>query len=161
MSPPSVPTGTSCEAHSQAQELPQSCGTRQGKAAARASTPVACRFASAYGLDTEHVEELLTLLKSPEWSITAEVFLEQLPQPTLAIFGERNAVVDWRDSIDVYRTSFARSGNRDLTITTFPKADHEMLSATQGSAPSTYVTGYIDTMTKWLAARNFSSQTDN
>lgn len=115
----------------------------------------------AYGLDTEHVEELLMLLKSPEWSITAEVFLEQLRQPTLAIFGERDAVVDWRESVDVYRASFARSGNRDLTIKTFPKADHEMLSAAQGSGPSTYVAGYIDTMIKWLAARNFSSRTDN
>ena len=79
----------------------------------------------------------------------------------LAIARERDAVVDWRDSIEVYRTSFARSGNRDLTIKTFPKADHEMLSPPEGSASSTYVPGYIDAMIEWLAARNLTSRSDN
>lgn len=48
-------------------------------------------------------------------------------RPTLAIFGKRDTVVDWRESIEVYRSAFRKSGNRDLTIEVFDDADHEML----------------------------------
>lgn len=111
----------------------------------------------AYGLDTRSAEYLQTLLAAPEWWISADVFLWELNQPTLAIFGERDTVVDWRESIDVYRTSFARAGNRDLTIRTFKEADHDMFPpAAKRSQDSLFVDGYIDAMITWLAARNFT-----
>lgn len=99
------------------------------------------------------------MLAQPEWSIDASVFLEQLDQPTLAIFGERDAVVDWRESIAVYRDSFARSGHRDLTLKTFPDADHEMVApAARRGAGSPFAEGYLATMIEWLAARNFTGK---
>jgi alpha-beta hydrolase superfamily lysophospholipase len=89
------------------------------------------------------------------------VFLEQLDRPTLALFGERDAVVDWRDSIDVYRSAFSRSGNRDPTVRTFKDADHEMVSVAkpqQADAAFAYADGYIATMIDWLEARHFTNR---
>src|SRR5258705_13238353 len=81
----------------------------------------------AHGLDIATAQSLEKIPVQPEWSISADTFLEQLTQPTLAIFGERDALVDWRESVQIYRSSFARSGNRDLTIKRFKEADHEMI----------------------------------
>lgn len=134
-------------------------GTVQESAAVVAPLRKYPALQKAYGLDVATVESLRELLAHPEWSIEAGVFLEQLSQPTLAIFGERDAVVDWRDSITVYRSSFARSGNRDLTIKTFPDADHEMVPpAARRSAGEMFVAGYLETMIEWLAARHFTGQ---
>lgn len=114
----------------------------------------------AYQLDLAGIESMRTFLAQPQWSMSAEVFLEQLDQPTLALFGERDAVVDWRESIEVYRSSFARSGNRDLTIRTFKDADHEMVSLAKpqhADAGFAYADGYIATMIDWLDARHFTN----
>lgn len=115
----------------------------------------------AYQLDLAGVESMRTFLAQPQWSLSAEVFLEQLDQPTLALFGERDAVVGWRESIEVYRSSFARSGNRDLTIRTFKDADHEMVSVAgpqHADAGFAYADGYITTMIDWLEAGHFTNR---
>lgn len=111
-----------------------------------------------YRCDEAGVRPLQALLKNPEWSFEAGEFLRQVQQPTLAIFGKRDAVVDWRESIDVYRSAFEQSGNRDLTVKVFDDADHEMLpSAKQRSSDSIFVRGYIETMIRWLEARAFTA----
>ena len=135
-------------------------GTAQESAAVVAPLRKYPALQKAYGLDLATVESLRVLLaQQPAWSIEAAVFLEQLDQPTLAIFGERDAMVDWRESIAVYRSSFARSGNRDLTIKTFPDADHEMVpTAARRRAGEMFVEGYLETMIEWLAARNFTGK---
>jgi uncharacterized protein len=93
----------------------------------------------------------------PEWSISADIVLTAVRQPTLAIFGDRDPLIDTPQSIAVYRNSFARSGNHDLTVRTLRNAAHEMI-ATSGNnhAGSMLATGYIGTMIAWLKARNFA-----
>ena len=111
-----------------------------------------------YRCDEADVRTLQALLKDPAWSVEAGEFVRQLNQPTLAIFGKRDAVVDWRESIDVYRSAFEQSGNRDLTVKAFDEADHEMLpSSNQRSPDSIFVRGYIETMISWLEARAFTA----
>lgn len=94
----------------------------------------------------------------PEWSISADILLREIDQPTLALFGERDTMVDSREGAEVYRDSFAGGGNKDLTIKTFRNAGHGMVAA-PGSQPaqgSIFVDGYIDTMVAWLKTHNFA-----
>lgn len=112
-----------------------------------------------YQMDDAGAKQLQSLLAAPEWSLTAEEFLQQVEQPTLAIFGKRDVVVDWRESVDVYRRAFQRSGNRDLTIETFEDADHEMYpSRALPGHSSKFVPGYIETMIRWLQGQGFAAQ---
>ena len=110
-----------------------------------------------YQLGEAGAKTLQSLLAAPEWSLSADEFLRQVEQPMLVIFGKRDTVVDWRESIGVYRAAFMKSGNRDLTIKTFADADHEMRpGATRQSKDSTFVSGYTETMIRWLKARDLA-----
>ncbi|HEY7639532.1 MAG TPA: alpha/beta hydrolase [Steroidobacteraceae bacterium] len=112
-----------------------------------------------YQLDLAGARNLQALLRDPAWSLEAGAFLRYVNQPTLAIFGKRDAVVDWRESIAIYRSAFEQSGNRDLTIKVFDDADHEMLPSADGrSANSIFVYGYLQTMISWLDARAFTGR---
>jgi pimeloyl-ACP methyl ester carboxylesterase len=73
--------------------------------------------------------------------------LRELRQPVLAIFGDRDDVVNWRESIHVYREAFRSGGNGDVTIKVFRDADHELMHV--GSTQP--VGGYLETMKKWLS----------
>ena len=111
-----------------------------------------------YRCDEAGAQTLQAVLKDPEWSVEAGEFLRQVNQPTLAIFGKRDAVVDWRESIDVYRSAFEQSGNRNLTVKAFDEADHEMLPSSNQRLPdSIFVPGYVETMISWLEARAFTA----
>ncbi|MEZ0472987.1 alpha/beta hydrolase family protein [Luteimonas salinilitoris] len=112
-----------------------------------------------YGPDPSEAGQA-AILSAPEWSINADEFLTQLRQPTLAVFGQRDRFVDWRESVDVYRDSFERSGNRDLTIKVFKDADHDMLApaADPSSPQAVHVDGYMEAMVEWLKARNFAGR---
>lgn len=111
----------------------------------------------SYQMDLAGANQLKSFLAAPEWSLSAEEFLQQVRQPTLAIFGERDSVVDWRESVDAYRRAFKQSGNRDLTIRVFEDADHEMLpSKPRPRRNSMFVHGYVETMLAWLNARGFT-----
>jgi pimeloyl-ACP methyl ester carboxylesterase len=110
-----------------------------------------------YQMDSAGAKQLQSFLAAPEWSLTAEEFLRQVKQPTLAIFGKRDSLVDWEESVDVYRRAFKQSGNRNLTIRIFEDADHEMLpSKASLRRNSMYVHGYVETMVAWLNARGFA-----
>jgi uncharacterized protein len=74
--------------------------------------------------------------------------LRELRQPVLAIFGDRDDVVDWRESIQVYREAFKSGGNGDVTIKVFKDADHELLRVDSKTQP---VAGYLETMKQWLS----------
>jgi uncharacterized protein len=85
-----------------------------------------------------------------DFQYRADTALSALHQPVLAIFGDRDEAVDWRESVDVYKSAFRRSGNREATIKIFKNADHEMMRV---GAPSQPVEGYLPLMREWLAAR--------
>lgn len=98
----------------------------------------------------------------PQWSISADLFLQALHVPTLAIFGEHDMQVDWREGIDVYHNAFVRGGNGDLTIKTFKDADHDVRPPLNNTRlrHSIFVDDYIETMIEWLRAHNFTAAKD-
>lgn len=108
-----------------------------------------------FRLDEAGAGELQSLLARPEWSYTAEEFLQQVNLPTLAIFGKRDTIVDGSESADVYRRAFERAGNRDLTIEFFDDADHYMFQPEQ-QGQKRFARGYIHTMIEWLEDRRFT-----
>ncbi len=75
--------------------------------------------------------------------------LRELRQPVLAIFGDRDVLIDWRDSMQVYRDAFKAGGNRHLTLKLFKGARHD-LTAGPDAKP---VDGYLQTMQTWLKKR--------
>jgi len=88
--------------------------------------------------------------------------LNELTQPTLAMFGDHDTLVNWRESIAVYRQAFRRPHGPDLTIKVFRNADHGLLrvSAPSGHSnepdpgASRFVDGYLDVMIRWLRNHN-------
>jgi pimeloyl-ACP methyl ester carboxylesterase len=94
-----------------------------------------------------------------EFVYRPDTALRELKQPTLAIFGDHDVLVDWRESSAIYRESFNRENNRDLTIKVFRGADHRLYSVDRkNSEPrrSPFVDGYFDTMIDWLRVRKFA-----
>lgn len=90
---------------------------------------------------------------NPEWTQSADLLLREVSLPTLAIFGEEDTVVDWRESMAVYRDAFARSGSaHQLTIKTFARADHNIVRTDVDEPYKRMIPaeGYLDAMTTWL-----------
>jgi pimeloyl-ACP methyl ester carboxylesterase len=72
--------------------------------------------------------------------------LERINCPTLALFGERDLLVPVAESAQIFEQAFARGGNRDLTIHTFPNANHRILVGD----PPQFAPGYFAVLTGWL-----------
>jgi uncharacterized protein len=94
--------------------------------------------------------------------LRADTYLAQLRQPTLAIFGDQDVQVDWRRSVPVYKESFEKAHNRDLTIKIYPGAGHNLYRTAEPdgepSGRSKFVDGYLDLMVQWLRTRGFTTQ---
>jgi pimeloyl-ACP methyl ester carboxylesterase len=100
---------------------------------------------------------------SPNLGVDAAELLAHVACPVLALFGERDSQVDWRESVAVYRSALV--ANRDVTIRTFPGADHCLLHSETGSMRETGrhwaektvrpVAGYVDAIMSWLTERGF------
>jgi hypothetical protein len=95
--------------------------------------------------------------------VSVDRFLPALNGPVLAIFGDRDTLVDWRESMQVYPLILRAAGNDDVTIELFKGADHNMHRARTGSieemqnrSSNEYVAGYLQTIVSWLRARGFS-----
>lgn len=84
---------------------------------------------------------------SMDYQYRPDTALRELQQPVLAVFGERDVLVDWRDSVPILRESLHAGGNHDLTIKVFPNADHNLMSA--GPDPQ-LVQGYLPLLRDWL-----------
>ncbi|WP_052631284.1 alpha/beta hydrolase family protein [Pseudoxanthomonas suwonensis] len=101
----------------------------------------------------------------PDHLLRADTYLAQLRQPTLAIFGDRDVMVDWRASVDAYRDAFARGGNPALTIRVFEGADHGLFPAIdrprdrEERGRTAYVDGYPELMAGWLQEHGFTGTT--
>src|SRR5690606_3456055 len=83
--------------------------------------------------------------------------------PTLAIWGDLDSQVDWREAAAAYREAFATSGNSELTVRIFEGADHGLCEAQIGSLSERrssercdLADGYLDTMTMWLRGYGFA-----
>lgn len=104
-------------------------------------------------------------LRRLEVDISIPRLLETITCPVLAIFGERDTIVDGKQSAQVYATALKKAGNADVTITTFPSADHALfLSETGGmkelqqsflkpAGQKVFAPGYLDFIAEWVQHR--------
>jgi len=85
--------------------------------------------------------------------------LEKVHVPVLALFGELDVQVPPAVNVGPLEAALERSGNDDVTIHTFPKANHLFLTAETGSPneyPSmdkVFVPGFLEMMTEWILER--------
>ena len=87
--------------------------------------------------------------------------LQLVHTPTIALFGALDKNVDSVDSAARFRKAFNQAGLKDLTIVTFPGADHRLEKSTTGyeddpSLPEQTVEGYPDAIIRWLDTRGFT-----
>ena len=86
--------------------------------------------------------------------------LAQLNLPVLAIFGEKDRNVNWRNTVALYSETIGKNPNASLTIRTFPDGNHnlqqartgglrEMLQASEHRASD----GYYEAMSDWLRTK--------
>ena len=54
-------------------------------------------------LDVSSKGYLAAARTNPEWTQSADLLLREVSIPTLAIFGEQDMNVDWKESMQVYR----------------------------------------------------------
>jgi len=53
-------------------------------------------------------------------------WLKNINCPVLALFGEKDENVDWKESISVYENEFVKNNNDDFTIKSYPDSDHSL-----------------------------------
>jgi len=87
---------------------------------------------------------------SVDFQYRPDTALHELQQPVLAVFGDRDVLVDWRDSVPILRESLRAGGNRDVTIKVLHNADHNLMSV--GSDPH-FVPDYLPLLRDWLRER--------
>ncbi len=90
-------------------------------------------------------------------------FLRKVGCPVLGIFGEKDTIVDVEESMAGYRSLLAEAGNGDVTLRTFPDANHSIALAKTGSqmeavkmaetGERVFAPGYVELMGDWLAER--------
>jgi hypothetical protein len=83
--------------------------------------------------------------------------------PTLALYGTLDRNVDSADSAIHLRDYRTRAGNRDVTITVYPAAGHQLIVSQSGynadpSPPERFAPGFPQVMVDWLAQRGFVSR---
>ncbi len=89
-----------------------------------------------------------------------EALLSQVNCPVLAIFGEKDKNVDWRRTKTLYEKTLG--ANTNLTIKTFPNANHNLFKAKTGGfyeledekLPYEHPEGYLATISDWLKELN-------
>ncbi|AKS40928.1 alpha/beta hydrolase family protein [Wenzhouxiangella marina] len=88
--------------------------------------------------------------------------LSSIDRPVLALFGEKDTNVDWRSTASLYHETLGENPAAELTIISFPDADHNLHIAETGGiremqsrADSRYAPGFAQAMGDWLIARGF------
>ena len=99
------------------------------------------------GILTGTPESYRAWQNSMDYHYRPDTALRELQQPVLAVFGDRDVLVDWRDSVQVFRESFGAGGNRDVTIKVFPDASHNLMPV---GSDSELVKGYLPLLRDWL-----------
>lgn len=84
--------------------------------------------------------------------------LTKIPCPVLAIFGEKDFIVDWQKTKALYENTISK---KKLTTMTFHDGNHGLLKCKTGAANEKLETfefcdGYFDTITQWLAQEGFA-----
>ena len=85
--------------------------------------------------------------------------LMKIQCPVLAIFGEKDANVNWRQTIALYKKTIGKKTKANLTIKTFLDCNHNLKSCKTGGMKETIenstkyqssCNGYFVTMSEWL-----------
>lgn len=94
--------------------------------------------------------------------------LEKITCPVLAIFGEKDTIVNARESSRVYAEALRKAGDRDVTIKFFPDADHVLFPSKTGGEKEldrsfqrpqkVFAPGYLETMAEWVQKRFVSGR---
>jgi pimeloyl-ACP methyl ester carboxylesterase len=87
--------------------------------------------------------------------------LERVKCPVLVLVGERDTIVPSRETAPTIKDILSKAGNPDVTVKTFPGADHFLHLAKTGgprelNAPDrakVFAPGYFSTLTDWLDER--------
>jgi uncharacterized protein len=86
-----------------------------------------------------------------------EGVLSRVNVPILAVFGEMDRNVNWRDTISLYSRTIGKNPNASLTIRTFPNCNHNLQQAHTGGlremiemSERRACAGYHEAMTDWL-----------
>lgn len=84
--------------------------------------------------------------------------LERLRVPVLALYGELDTIVPSAKHREPFERALRRSGNADVTIRTFPKANHHFFAAVTGGRAEfprlrEFVAGYFEAGVDWLLER--------
>ena len=84
--------------------------------------------------------------------------LEQLKCPVLAVYGELDTIVPVGFNRRRMEEALERAGNTDVTVTVFPKANHNFFAAITGGPGEVprlrgFVPGYFTTRVEWVLAR--------
>ncbi len=89
--------------------------------------------------------------------------LNKIKCPVLAIFGEKDANVDWRKTMALYMETIGNNVNAKLTFKTFPDGNHNIQKCKNGGLrelndPANkheMCDGYFKTILTWLAENGF------
>jgi len=80
--------------------------------------------------------------------------------PVLAIFGERDRNVNWRNTVALYSKTIGKNPNASLTIKTFPDGNHNLQQARTGGlremlqmSEHRASAGYYEAMEDWLRTK--------
>jgi fermentation-respiration switch protein FrsA (DUF1100 family) len=81
--------------------------------------------------------------------------LKNINCPVLAIFGEKDANVDWRKTKALYSETIGKNKNSSLTIKTLPGCNHSMIKCKTGGLYEKmekwqYCDEYLGTINMWL-----------
>lgn len=81
--------------------------------------------------------------------------------PVLAIFGEKDANVDWKKTITLYNETIGKNHNSNLTLKTLQNCNHSIIKCNTGGLFEKienwqYCDGYLGTMEKWLQNLGFA-----
>ena len=90
--------------------------------------------------------------------------LKAIRCPVLALFGEKDSVVDWRSTIALYKETIGSRGNGDLAIRTFPSCNHNMLQCQtcgvredrESTGPRRPCDGYQDAIITWIKEKDIA-----
>jgi uncharacterized protein len=109
--------------------------------------------------------QVYDFLRRPGAEMAVPPLLERIRCPVLAVFGERDTLVDGKESAQVYATALRKAGNADVTIKMFPDADHALFFSQTGGMKElqqsflkpadqkVFAPGYLDLIAEWVQQR--------
>ncbi len=88
--------------------------------------------------------------------------------PVLALFGELDTNVDWRQTAALYRETIGENPDAELTVRVFADANHVLRQAETGGVremraqarDTPYAEGYFEAMADWLVAGGFGFRSE-